>query len=159
AVLAERADMKNQFGTRRALLLWISLGAVCLIGSCDRKTTSATTRASVREPWIDLPPAKWPQFVLTNQASFTGHTPLNGASGFLVRTADGRLLAATAKHLIGENGGVQPEIALAELDRVLKSWVMFPRTDPNSMIEIDRLQLDLKVEENDDLLLMSVKPS
>ena len=146
------------------------LGIGCLIGACDRDTKrvsapptptnqAPTTRAAVRETWVELPPAKWPQFVLTNRAAFTGHTGLRGASGFLVRAADGRVLAATAKHLIGENGGVEPEVPLRELDGALKSWVMFPRTDAKSIIEIDRLQLDVKNEESHDWLLMTVKSS
>jgi hypothetical protein len=53
-------------------------------------------------------PREWPQLVLTNRAEFNGHTPLQGASAFLIKTLDGRTLAATAKHLIGANGGVEP---------------------------------------------------
>src|SRR5689334_13666850 len=63
----------------------------------------ATTPSSP-EPWVSLPTAQWPQMVLTNQAAFKGHTPLEGASAFLIRTPDQRVLAATALHLLGTNG-------------------------------------------------------
>ena len=51
-------------------------------------------------------------------AEFIGHTPLHGASAFLVKSQDGRTLAATARHLVGPNGGVEPEISLAGLNGV-----------------------------------------
>jgi hypothetical protein len=79
------------------------------------------------EPWSSQPPAQWPQIVLTNQASFRQRTPLRGASAFLME-ADGRTLGATAQHLLGENGGVQPEAPVRELDSLLESWVLHPRT-------------------------------
>src|SRR3954470_7083287 len=89
------------------------------LSACDRDSgrstapapvnRSSATRAATRESWMADAPAKWPQFVLTNKATFSGHTALGGASAFLVRVPDGRVLAATAKHLIGEAGGVEPE--------------------------------------------------
>src|SRR5262245_52243322 len=65
------------------------------------------------EPWASRPPREWPQLVLTNRAEFQGSTPLHGASAFLIKTQDGRTLAATAKHLLGQNGGVEPEVSVA----------------------------------------------
>src|SRR5690348_14900035 len=49
--------------------------------------------------WAKLPPARWPQVVLTNEASFDGHSSLEGASSFLVKMPDGEVLLGTAKHL------------------------------------------------------------
>lgn len=92
--------------------------------------------------WIAQPPAQWPQIVLTNDASFRGgHSPLKGASAFLLRTPDGRVLGATARHLIGEAGGVQPEIYLQDLDQVLDAWRMYPRTRPAQAVAMQRLAL------------------
>jgi hypothetical protein len=92
--------------------------------------------------WIQSAPAQWPQIVLTNEARFRGgHSPLKGASAFLLRTPDGRVFGATARHLLGEAGGVQPEVYLQDLDQVLESWRMYPRTRPARAIAMQRLAL------------------
>src|SRR5271166_5830433 len=57
------------------------------------------SEAPRREAWMDLAPARWPQIVLTNDASFKGHTGHRGASSFLLRGPDDRILLATARHL------------------------------------------------------------
>jgi hypothetical protein len=85
--------------------------------------------------WSRLPPESWPQIVLTNDATFEGHTPLHGASAFLVRMPDGEILAGTAKHLVKAAGGVNPPIPLADLDRVLTNWKLFARTKDDTFIE------------------------
>jgi hypothetical protein len=89
-----------------------------------------------RETFISKPKADWPQIVLTNSASFHGHTPLYGASAFLLKTPNGEVLAVTARHLLGENGGVEPEIAAARLEKVLKEWLLFPRTEQDRTIHV-----------------------
>jgi len=66
------------------------------------------------------------QVLLTNSAQFTGHSELNGASSFLVKYHN-KVYAITAKHLIGEAGGVEPEIKINELNKYFKRWKMFPR--------------------------------
>ena len=101
---------------------------------CDRSNSKDASPSS--EPWATLPHEQWPQLVLTNAAKFKGHSPLNGASGFLIRSEPGKILAATARHLLGENGGVEPEVTLADLDASFDSWVMYPRTLPNHAINL-----------------------
>lgn len=92
--------------------------------------------------WIHAAPKQWPQIVLTHDARFRGgHSPLKGASAFLLRTPDGRVLAATARHLLGEAGGVQPEIYLQDLDQVLESWRLHPRTRSAPAIAVKGLAL------------------
>src|SRR5262249_7552885 len=102
------------------------------------------------EPWASKPPNDWPQLVLTNHAVFNGHTPLRGASAFLIKTGDGRTLAATAKHLLGANGGVEPEISVARLSRVLQSWRMYPRTRPDEFVSADGVGAEGLDDENMD---------
>lgn len=94
------------------------------------------------EDWISLPQTEWPQMVLTNQADFNGHTSLEGASSFLIKTEDGRVLAATARHLIGDAGGVEPEIRVNQLTRKIRSWRMFPRTMPTKYVEAESVAVD-----------------
>jgi S1-C subfamily serine protease len=111
------------------------------------------------EPWASKPPREWPQLVLTNHAEFKGHTGLEGASAFLIRSGDGRTLAATARHLIGENGGVEPEIPVAALDGVIHSWRMYPRTLPDQFVMADKLVAGLADEDLDWLILAIKKTS
>src|SRR5262245_11377086 len=74
-------------------------------------------RGGLPTPWSVKPFAQWPQLLLTNEAHFDGHSSLYGASAFLVQNRRGVVLAATARHLTGESGGVQPEIPAGSLGR------------------------------------------
>ena len=91
-----------------------------------------------REPvsWLQPDTSKWPQVLLTNYAEFEGHSPLQGASAFLVRNDNDVVVAITARHLIGEYGGVEPEIPVARLNDVLNGWVLFPRDDPEQYVRL-----------------------
>ena len=66
------------------------------------------------------------QILLTNEASFKDHTALNGASAFLIEYKQG-IYAVTARHLLGEAGGVEPELKPEDLATYLTSWKLFPR--------------------------------
>lgn len=109
------------------------------------------------EPWASRPPREWPQLVLTNRAEFQGSTPLHGASAFLVKTQDGRTLAATAKHLIGQNGGVEPEVSVAAFDGAIRSWRMFPRTLPDQLAEAGKVAADGLDNPRFDWLILTLK--
>ncbi len=110
--------------------------AVWCVG-CNNESPHAAPVVDNRlaEPWISNPSDEWPQIVLTNHAQFNGHTALEGASSFLIDTDDDRILAATAAHLIGSAGGVEPPIPVNELTRKIRSWKMFPRTMPDDFVE------------------------
>src|SRR5262249_40685349 len=86
----------------------------------------APAAPSRREAWASLPPDRWPQLVLTNDATFKGHTPHKGASSFLLRGPDGRTFLATARHLLGPDGGVRPEVTMPAFDAVLVAWKAHP---------------------------------
>jgi Fe-S cluster assembly iron-binding protein IscA len=123
---------------RRIVCLVLVAGSLALPAGCNRPRAPAPgpgpappdsrPDAAAPEPWAGRPPAEWPQLVLTNQADFRGHTGLHGASAFLVRDRDGTVLAAMARHLLGEDGGVRPPVAVADLGQALVSWKMSPRT-------------------------------
>lgn len=81
-------------------------------------------------------PTDFPQIVLTNAASFKGHTSLYGASAFLAADPQGKPLLITARHLIGDSGGVSPEIEPVDLDSVIEHWIAHPRTQPEKSIRI-----------------------
>ncbi len=108
-------------------------------------------------PWSKKPVMEWPQFVLTNEATFKGHSPLNGASSFLMLMSDKDVLLVTARHLIGADGGVEPDVKLGEFDAVLNSWVAFPRTRPKSRIEIKGLAFPPDAGLRHDWLLLHLK--
>ena len=91
---------------------------------------------STPEAWASKPKREWPQLVLTNDAKFNGHSDLNGASSFLLRTENGAVFAATARHLIGDAGGVEPEIPVNELNEKIKTWKMYPRTLPDDFVNV-----------------------
>jgi hypothetical protein len=111
----------------------------------------------VAEPWVSKPKTEWPQIVLTNHARFTGHSPLRGASSFLIRTNDDRVLAATARHLIGSAGGVEPKIPVNQLTGKIQSWRMFPRTMPDDFVEITSLGVQGLDDEILDWLILSIR--
>jgi hypothetical protein len=109
------------------------------------------------EQWASKPPREWPQLVLTNRAEFNGHTPLQGASAFFLKTQDGRMLAATARHLIGANGGVKPEISVATLNGAIRSWHMYPRTLPGQFVLAEKIGASGLDNENLDWLILTIK--
>src|SRR3990172_8602595 len=111
----------------------------------------------VPEEWIARSSREWPQIVLTNDAQFNGHTSLQGASSFLVKTDDNRVLAATAAHLIGEAGGVEPPISVSQLSSKIRSWKMFPRTVPDHYIEANAIAVKGLDKKNLDWLVLSIK--
>ena len=123
------------------------------------KPAVATTVNLPAEPWAAQAPQTWPQIVLTNDAEFRGHTPLQGASSFLLDASNGTTWAATALHLIGESGGVQPEINVNELDQKISTWRMYPRTLPESYLEIDKVAVGGLGQAGDDWLLLAIKAS
>jgi hypothetical protein len=109
------------------------------------------------ESWMSKPPGGWPQIVLTNDAAFNGHTPLQGASSFLVRASGDRILAATARHLIGSEGGVEPEVTLNQFDSALQSWKMFPRTVEEAFVQIEALAMNGPTQKDCDWLILRLK--
>jgi hypothetical protein len=114
---------------------------------------------SPRMEFAGAPPDQWPQVVLTNDASFRGHTSLEGASSFLVRGPHG-VVVATAKHLIRAAGGVKPDLPLTEVDSSLVEWSVFPRTQAERAYRATRLAMrDLKAAENHDWLFLAGEPA
>jgi hypothetical protein len=78
------------------------------------------------------------QILLTNHAQFTNARNLEGASGFLIKY-NGTNVAVTARHLLGEAGGVQPEIKINELEKNLLKWEMSPRVISDAVKETIKL--------------------
>jgi hypothetical protein len=134
-----------------------------------REAPAGTTAAALANPpasqpgdrpaekWASLPPRQWPQILLTHRAKFKGNRELVGASAFLIRTDSGRILGATAKHLLGPEGGVEPAIPLSDLNAAILSWALHPRTLPSQAITLDKLALSPEGEASHDALALTVK--
>jgi S1-C subfamily serine protease len=75
----------------------------------------------------------------------------------LIQTNDDRVLAATARHLIGSAGGVEPEIPLNQVTSRIQSWKMYPRTTPDDFVEITALGAQGIDDEDLDWLILSIK--
>jgi hypothetical protein len=148
---------------------WIACAAiaVCCIGcgkdaqkgapADDSTTQAAKADNRVAEPWIATPSTEWPQIVLTNDAEFNGHSSLQGASSFLIKTDDNRVLAATAAHLLGSAGGVEPAVPIDQLASRIQSWKMHPRTMPDVSVEITSTGVKGLERKNLDWLILSIK--
>ncbi|MGC4013571.1 MAG: trypsin-like peptidase domain-containing protein [Luteolibacter sp.] len=95
--------------------------------------------------------------VLTNEAVFLGHTPLRGASAFLVQDEKHGVIAATALHLLGENGGVEPRVDPADLDQVLKRWKLYARTKPQAGLDVGGLCVCSSGQKHYDWLALRLK--
>jgi Trypsin-like peptidase domain len=113
------------------------------------------------EPWMKLPFNQAPQILLTNEANFNGHTSMEGASSFLVQVdwdkENKKIYAVTAKHLIGEDGGVSPEIKPINFNGVLKKWIMYPRTNENEFVVIEKLLDEKQSDPKIDILIFAIK--
>lgn len=96
------------------------------------------------------------QILLTNDAAFSGDRTLEGASGFLIKY-NGADFAVTARHLLGEDGGVAPSVSIEQLKTpVLTKWEMKPRVVTNANKETVKLSaegLDFSQSSNDFVLL------
>ncbi|MCD9185120.1 MAG: serine protease [Pyrinomonadaceae bacterium] len=101
------------------------------------------------------------QILLTNSVEFTKDRTMEGASGFLIKYG-GATFAVTAKHLLGEAGGVEPEIKINELSNSLKKWEMMPRVVTNAAketVKLDAKGLSFLNPLNDILFLKVISTS
>jgi hypothetical protein len=89
-----------------------------------------------RESWASQPTTNWPALALTHETEFRGHTALEGATAFLVELPDKRVVAATAKHLLGPDGGVEPRLRLADVKGAVVHWSLHPRSKPESTVAV-----------------------
>ncbi|MEM7394688.1 MAG: serine protease, partial [Verrucomicrobiota bacterium] len=139
---------------------WIGLGLLsaclgCGLGQLEEKIASGTMVEP--EDWIGKPTSEWPQIVLTNLGEFKEHTSMRGASAFLVKGRNDIVLAATAQHLIGKHGGVEPELSVDQFNHQLTSWIMYPRTLPDQKVRATRLGTSVQAVRHTDWLFMNIE--
>jgi hypothetical protein len=96
------------------------------------------------------------QVLLTNDALFKEHKEkMYGASAFLINYR-GKIFAVTAKHVLGEAMGVEPEIKIPDFNKYLITWKMFPRIPINpksDTVIIGPMKLNYDSLDKDILLL------
>lgn len=115
---------------------WFLLTSLCFIlTTCSFGQVRKTLENKITVN-SDASPKK--QMLLTNSAKFTGNRKLVGASGFLINY-NNSIYAVTARHLLGEAGGVEPEVKINVLAKSLLNWEMSPRILTNAVRETVKL--------------------
>ena len=98
------------------------------------------------------------QVLLTNLAVFKDHKEeMAGASAFLINYKNS-IYAVTAKHLLGEAMGIEPEVKPVQIKQQLLSWKLFPRVPVNKKrdtVSVGAGKLDYSML-NSDILLLEV---
>jgi len=122
--------------------------------------SGCTTESKTTKQRIDIQKlVEKHQILLTNEANFKQHTSLFGASSSLIRFRS-KVFAVTAKHLIGKDGGVEPEIEPKNLALYFENWIMYPRVSEKSYDTIQIKNTSFNYEQvNSDILLLEVKNS
>lgn len=124
-----------------------------LIFSCDSQKNG--TKKNTVEDWKTTNYIDSVQILLTNEYQFT-ETSGYGASSFLIKSKNGPLLC-TAKHLLGEAMGINPEIKTDSFNYKFKSWKAFPRQSTLSKDTIMCTKLTTEKINNVDIILQECK--
>jgi hypothetical protein len=145
-------DFINVFFLLIACLLFSS----CSYGQKSKTITNFDVKTNNQTaPTSNISNLLKKQILLTNHAEFTNNRTLEGASGFLMKY-NGANYAVTARHLLGEAGGIEPEIKINELNKNLLKWEMSARvirkTDKKS-VQLNAKNLDFSESVHDILLL------
>jgi S1-C subfamily serine protease len=144
--------MRKQIRFKLLLVITLLFLTSCSYAQND-KNVKDPSKSTKTESNIDNLLRK--QILLTNRAQFTSSRNLTGASGFLIKY-QGTNFAVTARHLLGEAGGIQPEVEINNLEKNLLNWEMLPRVVSNAAKETVKLNvkgLDFSDLINDIVLL------
>lgn len=140
------------------VFLLITLCLIFSTCSIAQKRSSQNQESNTKNqnsPKVNIETLLKKQILLTNSAEFTNDRMMEGASGFLIKYG-GATFAVTAKHLLGEAGGVEPEIKINNLSSSLKKWEMMPRIVTNAAretVKLDAKGLNFSKPLNDILFL------
>lgn len=113
-------------------------------------TSLALALPACSEPAPPPAPAPAPavtksQVLLRNYMTFTGGQKSQGASAFLLKQGDATY-AVTAKHMLGEDMGIEPAVPPSHVNAELKGWLFYIPGTTNIVAWVDHL-----VTPNDDL--------
>lgn len=133
--------------------------AACSSNQVTKDNKSSEVKINTQEASANIENLLKKQILLTNDAEFSGDRTLEGASGFLIKYG-GANFAVTARHLLGEDGGIDPSVSVEQLKTgVFKKWEMKPRILTNAAKETVKLSadgLDFSQSANDIVLLKVV---
>jgi hypothetical protein len=104
--------------------------------AADRPLHPVVFRSSRLEPGAANPETDWPQLLLRNFGTFMGHSPMEGASSFILEAPAGSHWIATSVHLLGASGGVEPPVAPGKLPGALHRWRAYLPDRPDSFAEV-----------------------
>ena len=93
-------------------------------------------RSSKTDATATSPETDWPQLLLRNYGTFRGHSPMEGASSFLIEAPDGSHWVATSVHLLGPAGGVEPPVPPGKLVTDLDHWRAHLPDKPDTYAEV-----------------------
>lgn len=126
-----------------------------LLTNCSLAQKQTSGKPASQNSSVNIREVIRKQVLLTNLASFTNDRTLEGASGFLIKH-NGANFAVTARHLIGADGGVEPEIQIGDLEKSLIKWEMMPRVVSDAAkqtVKLDVKNLDFSQSKSDIILL------
>ena len=132
-----------------------ALGATLVLAGCNGQAPQTPETAPPVKNWMAEPFAKSPQVLLTNDGQFADGQRLEGASAFLVQEGQTKY-AVTAKHLLGEGGGIEPQKIPSQLSKELVAWKLFARQRTTDTLQIDQL-LNTLDSDSSDALVFSLK--
>lgn len=130
-----RRDISFNFGVVMPAVVSVLLTAGVGLFLALRLDVKAKEPVS-RESWVSKPPKDWPKLVLSHDAEFRGHSALSGASAFLIELPDKKIVAATAKHLLGPDGGVEPGLRVNEINEATVNWRLHTRASLTNTIGV-----------------------
>ena len=132
----------------------LAIGSLLALAACNQQPKQAEVPVN---NWMAEPFAQSPQVLLTNAAAFTDGQRLDGASAFLVAGGTQRY-AVTAKHLLGEDGGIEPKKLPSQLNAELESWRLFARRQAPDTVQLGKL-LNVVDADSSDALVFSLQPA
>lgn len=107
-------------------------------------------------PWADFDENSWPQVLLTNEIYFRDRMPVFGASAFLLCGARDTF-ACTAKHLLGKDMGMEPEVQPDSVNGLMEQWILYPRKNTLSHDTVTLQRLINTQNREKDILLFGIK--
>ncbi len=147
--------MRIQTHFKITLITICLLFSACDYGQRNQKKITDTKKSTENTAAPDVSNILKKQILLTNNAKFTDGRIMEDASGFLIKY-NGANFAVTVRHLLGEAGGVEPEVKINDLSKSLTSWEMMPRVVGNAdaeTIEVSATGLDFSQSPADIVLL------
>ncbi len=112
----------------------------------------------LKESWMPKNLNGLPQILLTNNFQFKSRPLGLGASSFLIVENRDTFLC-TAKHLLGKDMGIIPEVKTDSVNNLLLNWKAYPRNDKLSSDTIYAKNILVSNNHHEDIMLLEVEPT